>query len=120
MFWTVRRVLALIALLASTAVIVTLIWVSHTFQRFAVDTLNEASGDTVAFIVKQRVATQYLEKMSPVADQWSRASTVTDAAQSGDKAKAARAADDPFGSAEVDQGSIKLRNVVIYANDLTV
>lgn len=120
MFWTVRKTLTLIALLASTAVLLTLFWVSQTFERFAVDTLNDASGGTVAFIVKQRVGAQYLEKLTPIIDQWSRASTIVDAAQAADKAKAARAADDPFGSAEVDQGAVKLRNIVIYANDLTV
>ncbi|MCH7865006.1 MAG: hypothetical protein IIC56_07325, partial [Proteobacteria bacterium] len=38
MMWTLRRVLILIVLISSLAVVGTLVWVTATYQRFAIDT----------------------------------------------------------------------------------
>ena len=58
--WTLRRVLILIVLISSIAIIGTLVWVSETYQRFAIDTQNKSTawhGTLLLHEVKHRRST---------------------------------------------------------------
>jgi methyl-accepting chemotaxis protein len=118
MILTLRRSLVLVALAAAAALIATLLWVTATYQQFAIATLNQASGATVAFMVQQRADRQYLERLTPIVDQWARASVLVDAVSAGDRRRAALAANSFFTSMEVDSGQVRLRNVVLYTPDM--
>src|SRR5262249_44015508 len=107
-----------VALAAAAALIATLVWVTATYQQFAVATLNQASGAIVAFMVQQRADRQYVERLTPIVDQWARASVLVDAASAGDRQRATLAANSFFTSMEVDSGQVRLRNVVIYTAEM--
>ncbi len=62
--WTLRRVLILIVLISSLAVVSTLVWVAATYQRFAIDTQNDSTATITAFLVKQRID-QHRQKVAP-------------------------------------------------------
>ncbi len=76
MMWTLRRILILIVLISSLAVVGTLVWVTATYQRFAIDTQNDATGTMVTYLVNQRIEKQYRQKVTPFINEWSRLSTL--------------------------------------------
>ena len=55
MFWTLRRILVLIVQISTTAVVGTLVWVTATYQRFAIETQNDVTGEMITYLVRQRV-----------------------------------------------------------------
>lgn len=120
MVWTLRRILVLIVFTSTLAVVGTLIWVTATYQRFAIDTQNEVSGQLVSHLVHQRVQEEYLEKIGPFIDEWSRFSVLVRGMQELSQEKARLAANRIMYTLEATSGRIRLQNVVIYSKDLRI
>ncbi len=118
--WTLRRILILIVMVSSVAVIGTLVWVTATYQRFAIDTQNEATASLVTFLAKQRIEKQHLQKVAPFIDEWSRLSTLVHGMQENAPDKAKIAANRMMHTLEVAEGRVRLRNVVVYDRNLNV
>ena len=106
MIWTLRRILVLIVLISSLAVVGTLIWVTATYQRFVVDTQNEVTSAMVTYFVRQRVDDQYADKIVPFIDEWSRLSTLVHGMKENAPDKARLAANRMMQTLEVASGSI--------------
>ena len=120
MIWTLRRILVLIVLASTIAVVGTLVWVTATYQRFAIETQNDATAELVEYLVRQRVEEDYLRKLLPFADEWSRVSTFVDGMQENPASVARHFADRMMFTLEVTSGRIRLRNVVVYSSDFEV
>ena len=116
--WTLRRILILIVLISSLAVVGTLVWVTATYQRFAIDTQNEATGAMVTFLVNQRIENQYQEKITPFINEWSRLSTLINGMKENAPEKARIAANQMLLTMEVAEGRVRVRNVVVYTKQL--
>ena len=74
--WTLRRILILIVLISSLAVVGTLVWVTATYQRFAIDTQNDVLGTIATNLIHQQIDTHHNEYIAPFIDEWSRLSTL--------------------------------------------
>ena len=118
--WTLRRILILIVMISSLAVVGTLVWVTATYQRFAIDTQNDATGTMVTYLVNQRIEKQYREKITPFINEWSRLSTLINGMKENSPEKARIAANRMLHTMEVAEGRIRLRNVVVYTKQLEV
>lgn len=118
MMWTLRRILILIMIISSLAVVGTLVWVTATHQRFAIDTQNEATGEMVTYLVNQRIDKRYLQKITPFVNEWSRLSTLINGMKENAPEKARIAANRMLHTMEVAEGRIRLRNVVVYTKQL--
>lgn len=72
LFWTPRRILLAIALLMSAALMVGQTKISETFTNFSLNVFRETAGDTLTFLVNDRIKLQYAEKITPYVGDWSR------------------------------------------------
>ena len=118
MIWTLRRILILIVLISSLAVVGTLVWVTATYQRFAIDTQNDATGTMVTYLVSQRIEKQYQKKIIPFVNEWSRLSTLINGMKENAPEKARIAANRMMHTMEVAEGHVRLRNVVVFTKQL--
>ncbi|MCH7937229.1 MAG: response regulator [Proteobacteria bacterium] len=118
--WTLRRILILIVLISSLAVVGTLVWVTATYQRFAIDTQNDATGTMVTYLVNQRIEKQYRQKVTPFVNEWSRLSTLINGMKENAPEKARIAVNLMLHTMEVAEGRVRLRNVVVYTKQLEV
>lgn len=120
MVWTLRRILTLIVLLSMIAVMGTLVWVGATYQRFAIETLNDTTAKMVTYEVKQRIEDLHVKKVVPTINRWSRLPSLVDSLTGGDADKTEIAVNQLFHTVEVISGSVRLRNVVVYDADMNV
>ncbi|MBT3907564.1 MAG: response regulator [Rhodospirillaceae bacterium] len=118
--WTLRRVLMLIVVVSSFAMVGTLVWVSDTYQRFAIDTQNRSTKTMATFLVKQRIVQQYEKKIVPFTDEWARLSTLIAAVKENLPGTARIAASRMMQTIEVAEGRVRLRNVVVYTKGMEV
>ena len=118
--WTLRRILILIVLISSLAVVGTLVWVSDTYQRFAINTKNDVLGTIATHLIHQRIDTHHNEFVAPFIDEWSRLSTLVKGITENAPEMARLAADRMFTTMEVTNGLIILRNVVVYDKNMEI
>jgi len=117
MIWTLRRILVLIVLASTIAVVGTLFWVTATYQRFAIETQNDVTSDMVTYLIHQRVRDNYLKKVVPFVDEWSRLPTFVQGMQDRSESIASLVAERMMYTLEVTSGRVRLRNVVVYDAD---
>ncbi|MEH6401745.1 MAG: methyl-accepting chemotaxis protein [Sneathiella sp.] len=72
LFWTPRRILVALAILMSAALMYGQVSVSEKFNNFSLSVFQETAGDTLTFLVNDRVRLQYSEKITPHVGDWSR------------------------------------------------
>ena len=120
MTWTLRRILVLIVLLSACAIAGTLFWVTHTYQRFAIDSQNQLTAATVTHLVRKHIEEKHQGKVHPFIDEWSRLSTLVEGVEDGDPERARIAANRMVHTLEVAQGRVQLRNVVVFTKNLDV
>ena len=116
--WTLRRILILIVLISSLAVVGTLVWVTATYQRFAIDTQNDSTAAMVFYQVNQRIEKQYQKKITPFVNEWSRLSTLINGMKENAPEKARIAANQMLHTMEVAEGRVRLRSVVVYTKEM--
>ena len=120
MTWTLRRILILIVLLSACAVAGTLIWVTATYQRFAIENQNAFTAATVSHLVRRQIEDKHQRKVHPFIDEWARLSTLVRGMKEDDPQRARLAANRMMHTLEVAQGRVRLRNVVIYYPDMSI
>jgi len=72
LFWTPRRILVALALLMSAALMYGQVSVSEKFNNFSLSVFRDTAGDTLTFLVNDRIRLQYSEKITPHVGDWSR------------------------------------------------
>jgi len=118
--WTLRRILILIVLLSSCAVAGTLIWVTATYQKFAIENQNALTAATVSHLVRRQIEDKHQRKVHPFIDEWARLSTLVKGMKENNPERARIAANRMMHTLEVAQGRVRLRNVVIYDREMSV
>lgn len=116
-FWTLRRVLFILALLFSIGVLVNQVWTARSFKALALSTMNKANVDTLTLLVNDRIGRLYLEKISPHVAEWSRHPNITAAVKEGDPKKMEIEATALHNEAVFTQGQFTLVNANIYSPD---
>lgn len=116
MTWTLRRILGVIVALSSFAVAATLFWVTGTYQQFAIRNQQETIAGTVSDLVFRQIEAHERDVFSFI-NEWSRLSTLVNGMIEQDERRAQLAADRMMLTREVAEGSVRLRNVVIYSKD---
>ncbi len=106
-------------LLSACAVAGTLIWVTATYQRFAIENQNAFTAATVSHLVRRQIEDRHQRKVHPFIDEWARLSTLVRGMKENDPQRARIAANRMMHTLEVAQGRVRLRNVVIYAPTLS-
>lgn len=117
-FWTLRRVLVLAAGLLAGSIAIQQRWVADQNESFATESFNQATKSTLLFLVTERVTVDYLKKLVPQVGEWSRSSVVTDAAQSGEAARAKLAIGVLMTSAPVVSRDIRVRSMVMHDGEM--
>ena len=118
MTWTLRRILILIVALSAMAVSGTLVWVTETYEQFAVESQNEFTAATVSHLVQRQIRDQHQRKVHPFIDEWARLSTLVKGMKESDPERARLAANRMMLTLEVVEGRVRLRNVKIYDKDM--
>lgn len=72
LFWTPRKILLLLAILMSAALMLGQIIVSDKFTHFSLSVFRQTAGDTLTFLVNDRIRLQYSSKITPHVGDWSR------------------------------------------------
>ena len=111
---TLRRILLVTGLLVSGAVTWMLLWTGDTYRNFAVETLNDSVSGTVNFFVGSRVATDYADKITPIANEWSRLGSLVKSYQENDQTRMQAELNILSNAREVVQGELQLIDAVAY------
>lgn len=122
MYWTIRRILALIGVLSTAIVIATLVWLSNSYEKFSVKNFNDTSGEIASFLVRQTISDKYYEQLYPIVDKWSRDRILVQGARANDTEKMKIGADAIFVTQEVVNKIISLHGVHVFdksLNDVT-
>ncbi|MFT6556885.1 MAG: methyl-accepting chemotaxis protein [Sneathiella sp.] len=79
LFWTPRKILVVLAVTMSAALMFGQIKVSDNFMLFSLDVFRNNSAETLKHLVNDRIRLQYSEKLSPHVGDWSRFSLLVKA-----------------------------------------
>ncbi len=115
---TLRRVLALVAVMIAVAVLGAQLWLSRRNAEFAIQTMNASAGQSLAFLVQQRVGPEYLQRLTTLADEWARTSSLVESTAAGDAAKAGFSLDVVMKSQPIATGDIRVRSLEVLTPDL--
>ncbi|WP_028880925.1 hypothetical protein [Terasakiella pusilla] len=118
MYWTIRKIMALIGVFSTAVMIATLIWLSSAYEKFSIRNFNETSGEIASFLVRQTITEQYFEELFPIADKWSRDRVLVQGARENDVKKVIIGADAIFVSQEVVNKIVFLEGVQVFDKDL--
>ncbi|MBX2831760.1 MAG: HAMP domain-containing protein [Rhodospirillales bacterium] len=91
-----------------------LLWTGDTYRNFAIETLNNSVSGTVNFFVGSRVATDYADKITPIANEWSRLGSLVKSYQENDQTRMKAELDILSNAREVVQGELNLIEAVAY------
>ncbi|OUS11860.1 hypothetical protein A9Q97_06870 [Rhodospirillales bacterium 47_12_T64] len=70
--WTLRKILLLIGLLASAAIVAAQFWSFEKYKNFSLDTLNKESTNQFRLMVQERIRQKYEPKLFTVGSDWAR------------------------------------------------
>lgn len=111
---TLRRILLVTGLLVSGAVTWMLLWTGNTYRNFAIETLNNSVSGTVNFFVGSRIATDYADKITPIANEWSRLGSLAKSYQENDQTRMQAELNILSNAREVVQGDVNLIAAISY------
>ncbi|WP_231959835.1 methyl-accepting chemotaxis protein [Thalassospira indica] len=111
---TLRRILLVTGLLVSGAVTWMLLWTGDTYRNFAIETLNNSVSGTVNFFVGSRIATDYADKITPIANEWSRLGSLVKSYQENDQTRMQAELNILSNAREVVQGDVNLIAAISY------
>ncbi len=118
MYWTIRKILALIGVFSTAVVITTLVWLSNSYEKFSIKNFNDTSGEIASFLVRQSIAERYYEELFPIVDKWSRDRVLVQGAREGDAKKLTIGADATYMTQEVVSKTVMLQGVHIFDKEL--
>ncbi len=70
--WTLRKILLLIGLLASVAIVAAQFWSFEKYKNFSLDTLNKESTNQFQLMVLERLRQKYEPKLLTLGSDWAR------------------------------------------------
>ncbi len=70
--WTLRKILLLIGLLASVAIVAAQFWSFEKYKNFSLDTLNKESTNQFQLMVLERLRQKYEPKLFTLGSDWAR------------------------------------------------
>ncbi|MFD2207094.1 methyl-accepting chemotaxis protein [Kiloniella antarctica] len=70
--WTLRKILFLIGLLASVAIVAAQFWSFEKYKNFSLDTLNKESTNQFQLMVLERIRQKYEPKLLTLGSDWAR------------------------------------------------
>ncbi|KJE37209.1 histidine kinase [Thalassospira sp. HJ] len=91
-----------------------LLWTGDTYRNFAIETLNNSVSGTVNFFVGSRIATDYADKITPIANEWSRLGSLVKSYQENDQTRMKAELNILSNAREVVQGDVNLLDAVSY------
>ncbi|MDV7340253.1 methyl-accepting chemotaxis protein [Terasakiella sp. A23] len=118
MYWTIRKIMALIGVFSTAVMITTLIWLSNSYEKFSVKNFNDTSGEIASFLVQQNIAESYYETIFPIANKWSRDRVLLQGARENDLKKLEIGASEAFRAQEVVNKIVLLRGVHVFDKEL--
>jgi len=83
LFWTPRKILLALGLMMSVALMIGQTVVFDKFTRFSLEVFRNTAGDTLTFLVNDRIRLQYSNKITPHVGDWSRFKNMVAAVRSG-------------------------------------
>ncbi|KZC99616.1 histidine kinase [Thalassospira sp. MCCC 1A02803] len=91
-----------------------LLWTGDTYRNFAIETLNNSVSGTVNFFVGSRIATDYADKITPIANEWSRLGSLVKSYQENDQTRMQAELNILSNAREVVQGDVNLIAAISY------
>ncbi|NIY77823.1 HAMP domain-containing protein [Thalassospira sp. HF15] len=91
-----------------------LLWTGDTYRNFAIETLNNSVSGTVNFFVGSRIATDYADKITPIANEWSRLGSLVKSYQENDQTRMQAELNILSNAREVVQGDVNLVDAIAY------
>ncbi|WP_286791521.1 methyl-accepting chemotaxis protein [Thalassospira sp. UBA4513] len=91
-----------------------LLWTGDTYRNFAIETLNNSVSGTVNFFVGSRIATDYADKITPIANEWSRLGSLVKSYQENDQTRMQAELNILSNAREVVQGDVNLIGAISY------
>jgi methyl-accepting chemotaxis protein len=115
---TLRRVLLALFIIIAVAVGVQQSRMTSRYTQFATDTLNSSTGHILTFFVRDRLTRVYGERISPIANEWSRSAGLDQATEDKDAIKLGFMADTFYILTPVVQQDIQLIAVNIFTPEM--
>ncbi|MBO6890123.1 MAG: HAMP domain-containing protein [Thalassospira sp.] len=91
-----------------------LLWTGDTYRNIAIETLNNSVSGTVNFFVGSRIATDYADKITPIANEWSRLGSLVKSYQENDQTRMQAELNILSNAREVVQGDVNLIGAISY------
>ncbi|MDP2698753.1 methyl-accepting chemotaxis protein [Thalassospira sp.] len=117
-FLTLRRILMVTGLLLSGAVAWMLLWTGDAYRQFAVETLNNSVSGTVNFFVGSRIGQDYADRIGPIANEWSRTTSLVKSVQDQDSSRMVAELNILSNASQVVQGEVRLLDSILYDIEL--
>lgn len=115
---TLRRVLVTLFLIIAAAVGYTQTQMLTNYTAFAADTLNSSTGKILTYLVNDKMTRVYSERISSLADEWSRAGDIASASETEDGSKLSFIANLFFMRPAVVEQQINLVAVNIFTAEM--
>lgn len=115
---TLRRVLVALFLIIAIAVGVQQSRTTARYTQFATDTLNSSTGQILTFFVRDKLTRVYNERISPIANEWSRANGLGQAAEEKDAVKLGFMMDTFYTLTPVIEQQIHLVSVNVFTPEM--
>ncbi|MDX1736856.1 MAG: methyl-accepting chemotaxis protein [Alphaproteobacteria bacterium] len=119
-FWTIRKVLLVVSLFFSIAVIVDSLWTARTYQTLFAETVQTNLAESAKGQVKDRIERQYWEVINRLASDWTRLSARVDAVKSNDANKIVTSTTAIQAEAAFASGELIYVNSMIYDINLNL
>jgi methyl-accepting chemotaxis protein len=120
LFWTPRKVLLILGVLLSAALMYGQTLVSTNFTDFSLNVFRTTAGDTLTYLVNDRIRLQYRDKITPHVGDWSRFGKLVSAVRDKDPKKMQIHATALHNEKVIRNNEFDLVNVNIFDKDLNL
>lgn len=118
-YLTIRVILLFLGILISIGCAVMLLWSVNASSKQAIDMLRSSSGETLQFLISDRISTAYTKQMGSYANAWARTPDLNTAFKADDVDRMTIEADAFHNDALVTQGNVPLVSVTILTKEIT-
>lgn len=118
--WTLRKILFLIGLLASAAIVAAQFWSFEKYKNFSLDTLQKESSSQFQLMVLERVVQTYEPKLYTLGSDWARYTHLVKAMKTNDPEEIATFDKWYRDNKEIQTGEISLISTHFYNPDMVL
>ncbi|WP_417433557.1 methyl-accepting chemotaxis protein [Kiloniella sp.] len=118
--WTLRKILFLIGLLASAAIVAAQFWSFEKYKNFSLDTLQKESSSQFQLMVLERVVQTYEPKLYTLGSDWARYAHLVKAMKTNDPEEIATFDKWYRDNKEIQTGEISLISTHFYNPDMVL